>query len=277
MKTKKAARAGQYACALLAVLLIIFPIYWIFISAFKPPEEILTYPPRLFPARLTLQNFVTAFTAYDIPRFALNSLIVTLSTMVLTVAISAMAAYALCFFRFRPAKAIHALLYLLQVLPTVTLLVPLFTLFRLMGLQNTHASLIITYTASVTGIPIALVLICGYFSGIPGDLFEAAHIDGASPTAAFFRILLPLGAPGLVCTAIYIFVQTWQEFLFAVNLITRQEMYTLPVGLQSFVGMRGTDWGGMMATSVVIALPAVVLFVCVQNYFVDNLAGSVKE
>lgn len=274
MKKKKIAAAAQYAALSVSVLIIIFPIYWIMISSFKTKDEIISYPPKLFPGRLTLDNYVTAFREYDVLMYLKNSLVV---TVILTVIIAALAAYAMCFFKFAPAKILNNLLYLMQILPTITMLVPLMTIYRLAGIQNTYASLILTYTASITGVPIALILISGYFKGVPVELFESASIDGAGSFQAFCKILLPLGAPGLVCTAIYVFVQAWQEFMFAVNLVTVPEMYTLPVGLQSFVGMRSTDWGGMMATCTMIAIPAVVLFTAVQNYFVDNLAGSVKE
>lgn len=267
----------KWLLLLISLIIILFPIYWMIISAFKTPGEILTYPPRLFPKELTFENFVVAFRDYNLLKITTNSLIVTVCTMAFTIAISAFAGYAMCFFRFKPANTINALLYLLQVLPTVTLLVPLFSMFKKMGLLNTYASLIITYTASVTGIPIALILICGYYSSVPKDLFESASLDGASSTRAFFSILLPLAAPGLFCTAIYVFVQTWQEYMFAANLITDSSMYTLPVGLQIFVGMRSTDWGGMMATATVVAIPAIILFACIQKFFVDNLAGAVKE
>ena len=269
--------AAQYAALSVSVLIIIFPIYWIMISSFKTKDEIISYPPKLFPGRLTLDNYVTAFREYDVLMYLKNSLVVTVVTVILTVIIAALAAYAMCFFKFAPAKILNNLLYLMQILPTITMLVPLMTIYRLAGIQNTYASLILTYTASITGVPIALILISGYFKGVPVELFESASIDGAGSFQAFCKILLPLGAPGLVCTAIYVFVQAWQEFMFAVNLVTVPEMYTLPVGLQSFVGMRSTDWGGMMATCTMIAIPAVVLFTAVQNYFVDNLAGSVKE
>ena len=267
----------KYALALLAAVIILFPIYWMIISAFKAPNEILTYPPKLIPSKFTFDNFVTAFRDYNMLHITINSVIVTLSTMVLTITISAFAGYAMCFFQFAPAKAINSLMYLIQVLPAVTMLVPLFALYRIMGLLNTYTSLILTYTAATTGIPIALVMICGYYQGTPMELFESASIDGSGPTQTFFKILLPLAAPGLFCTAIYIFVQTWQEYMFASNLITDSSMYTLPVGLQIFVGMRSTDWGGMMATATVVAVPAIILFVCIQKHFVDNLAGAVKE
>jgi len=269
MKKKKIAAAAQYAALSVSVLIIIFPIYWIMISSFKTKDEIISYPPKLFPGRLTLDNYVTAFREYDVLMYLKNSLVVTVVTVILTVIIAALAAYAMCFFKFAPAKILNNLLYLMQILPT--------TIYRLAVIQNTYASLILTYTASITGVPIALILISGYFKGVPVELFESASIDGAGSFQAFCKILLPLGAPGLVCTAIYVFVQAWQEFMFALNLVTVPEMYTLPVGLQSFVGMRSTDWGGMMATCTMIAIPAVVLFTAVQNYFVDNLAGSVKE
>lgn len=267
----------KYILIAVALIIILFPIYWMIISAFKTPSEILTYPPRIFPKELTLNNFITAFRDYNLLKITTNSVIVTVCTMLFSIAISAFAGYAMCFFQFKPAKAINALLYLLQVLPSVTMLVPLFAMFKKMGLLNTYASLIITYTASVSGIPIALILICGYYSSVPKDLLESAGLDGASPTRAFFSILLPLAAPGMFCSAIYVFVQTWQEYMFAANLITDSSMYTLPVGLQIFVGMRSTDWGGMMATATVVAIPAIILFACIQKFFVDNLAGAVKE
>lgn len=277
MKKKRITVAAQYAALGAAVLVIVFPVYWIIISSFKTKDDIISYPPKLFPNRFTLENYVTAFREYDVLMYLKNSLVVTVATVMLTVIIAAFAAYAMCFFKFAPAKILSNLLYLMQILPTITMLVPLMTIYRITGIQNTYTSLIITYTASITGVSIALILITGYFKGVPAELFESASIDGAGSFQAFCKILLPLGAPGLVCTAIYVFVQAWQEFMFAVNLVTVPEMYTLPVGLQSFVGMRSTDWGGMMATCTMIAVPAVILFTAVQNYFVDNLAGSVKE
>lgn len=277
MHGKRITKALQYLVSFMTLIFITFPIYWIIISSFKTKEDILTYPPKLFPSVLTLNNYITAFKEYNVMMYLKNSLIVTIATVILTIVIAAFAAYAMCFFKFAPAKIMTNLLYIMQVLPTITMLVPLMTIYRSMGIQNTYLSLILTYTASITGIPIALILMSGYFDGIPKELFESAAIDGASHTKAFFKILLPLGAPGIVCTAIYVFVQSWQEFMFAVNLVTSPDMYTMPVGLQSFVGMRSTDWGGMMATCTMIAIPAVILFTAVQNYFIDNLAGSVKE
>lgn len=278
MKRKKMLmKTLQYICMLITLAVIIFPVYWIIISSFKTKDAILTYPPKMIPDIVTLENYITAFQEYDVLQYLQNSLIVTVATVLLTVAIAALAAYAMCFFKFAPAKMLTNFLYLMQILPTITMMVPLMTMFRVMGIQNTHLSLILTYTASITGIPIALILMTGHFSGIPSELFEAAAIDGAGSVKAFFKILLPLGMPGIVCTAIYVFVQAWQEFMFAVNLITSPEHYTLPIGLQSFVGLRSTDWGGMMATCTLIAIPAVILFTMVQNYFVDNMSGAIKE
>ncbi len=277
MSERKSSKIAKYLCALLCVLIIIFPIYWMIIGSFKTQAEAYSFPPKLFPETLTLDNYINAFQEYNVVVYLKNSLIVTAFVVVLSVIIAALAAYAMSFFRFKLKTTITTSLYLLQLLPTITMLVPLFSLYRVMGLQNTYASLIITYVASVSGVPIALVLMSGYFSSIPKELFESAGIDGAGTMRTFVKILLPLAAPGIVCTAIYIFVQTWQEFMFAVNLVTDPDMYTLPVGLQMFVGLRTTDWGGMMATSTMIAIPAIILFVCVQNYFVDNLAGAVKQ
>ena len=277
MKEKKFVRLGKYLWGLLIILIIIFPVYWIVISSFKSKAEIITYPPKLFPSELTFDNYINAVQNYNIGLYLKNSLIVTIITVVLSIAIAALTAYAISFFRFRMAKPITSVLYLLQVLPSVTMVLPLFIIYSKMGLSNTYTSLIITYVASVTGTPIAIILMNGYFSDIPKDLFEAASIDGAGTFKAFFKILLPLGMSGIICTAIYIFILTWQEFMFAVNLITDTNMYTMPVGLQMFVGEFSTDWGSMLAATTIIAVPAIILFVSVQNYFIDNVAGSVKE
>ena len=276
-KKKRIYKVFQYIALLCALIIIIFPVYWIIVSSFKVKEDILSYPPKIFPSQFTLSNYITAFQDYNVLLYLKNSLIVTCATVILTIIIAALAAYAMCFLKMKGARILNNLLYILQVLPTITMMVPLMTIYRVMGIQNTYLSLILTYTAAVSGAPIALILITGYFQAIPQELFESANIDGAGTFKCFYKILLPLGAPGMVCTAIYVFVQTWQEFMFAVNLITLPEKYTLPVGLQSFVGMRSTDWGGMMATCTMIAIPAIILFTMVQNYFVDNLAGSVKE
>ena len=226
MSERKSSKIAKYLCALLCVLIIIFPIYWMIIGSFKTQAEAYSFPPKLFPETLTLDNYINAFQEYNVVVYLKNSLIVTAFVVVLSVIIAALAAYAMSFFRFKLKTTITTSLYLLQLLPTITMLVPLFSLYRVMGLQNTYASLIITYVASVSGVPIALVLMSGYFSSIPKELFESAGIDGAGTMRTFVKILLPLAAPGIVCTAIYIFVQTWQEFMFAVNLVTDPDMYT---------------------------------------------------
>ena len=275
MKSKGSTRILKYVTALIAFLIIIFPVYWMVISSFKPKKDLLN--PKIIPSSLTLENYVSAFRDYDILTYMKNSVVVTLLTVLLVTLIATLAAYAICFLKMRATKFVMPLTYIVQILPGIVMLLPLFTIYRFLGLQNSYTSLILTYTASTMGIPVALIMMCGYFQGISKEIFESASIDGASTFTAFWRILLPLGTSGIFCTAIYIFVITWQEFMFAANLITNPTMYTMPVGLQMFVSSLTSDWGGMMAASTVISIPAVILFVCIQNYFVDNLAGSVKE
>lgn len=277
MQKYRAKNWGQHICVVLSSIIILFPVYWIVISSFKTKDEILTYPPKLFPEHLTIRNYITAFQEYNISIYLKNSLVITIFTVLLSILIAVLTAYAMTFLKFSLAKVFSGAIYVLQVLPTITMLVPLMTIYRKLGIQNSYLSLIITYTASVSGVPIALLLLLGYFEGIPSDLFESAEIDGASTMTILRKVVLPLAMPGIVCTGIYVFIQAWQEFMFAVNLVTTPEMYTLPVGLQSFVGQRSTDWGGMMATCTMIAVPAIILFTSVQKYFIDNLAGAVKE
>lgn len=276
MRERSGIRACKYLCALIVVIIIIFPIYWMVISSFKTPSEIITYPPRILPKEFTFQNYVDSFTEYGLMTYLLNSVIVTISTVVLSVIIASLTAFALNFLKFKLKKLLTNLLYLVQVLPAVVMLVPLFIIYKEIGLLNTHASLVLTYLGNVIGVPIGIILLTGYTAEIPKELFEAAEIDGASTFQLFRKVLLPLATPGMICTAIYIFIVTWQEYMFALNLITKKNLYTMPVGLTMYAQQWTTNWGGMMAASTIIAIPAIVLFVMVQNYFIDNLAGSVK-
>ena len=176
-KKKRFYKVFQYIALLCALIIIIFPVYWIIVSSFKVKEDILSYPPKIFPSQFTLSNYITAFQDYNVLLYLKNSLIVTCATVILTIIIAALAAYAMCFLKMKGARILNNLLYILQVLPTITMMVPLMTIYRMMGIQNTYLSLILTYTAAVSGAPIALILITGYFQAIPQELFESANID----------------------------------------------------------------------------------------------------
>jgi ABC-type glycerol-3-phosphate transport system permease component len=273
----KLAEDGLTYCAMIVIILvIIFPFFWILSTSLKPKNEVYQIPPKFIPNHPTLENYIGEGKRNNLLMYTKNSVITSLSTVVLTISLATMSAYVMSFLKFKFNKLYNSVFIIIQILPVVTAVVPLFMMFKVMGIINTRLSLVLTYSASAWGIPIAIILLSGYLSEIPVEIFEAARIDGCSTIGVFWRIVLRLGMPGIVTTSIYVFISVWQELLIVYRLISRENLKTLPPGLESFVGQYTTDWGGLMATSVVIAVPAMVLFLAVQKYFINNLAGAVK-
>ncbi len=184
-----------------------------------------------------------------------------------------MAGFGFSRFHFRGRNLLLIILLISQLLPAA-IVVPLFLQLSALHLLNAPGALGVTY-AGLT-VPLIVLLLINFCYGIPRELDEAAAIDGCTKFSMFWRIHLPLLRPGLAAAAIFIFINTWQEFLLAISLTTKADNYTLPVGLFAFQGQFVTDWGGIMAMAVVIALPAVILFAVLQNQFVSSLTGAVK-
>jgi ABC-type glycerol-3-phosphate transport system permease component len=258
------------------IVIIIFPFFWILSTSLKPPDEIFMIPPKFIPDHPTFQNYISQGKGSNLLLYTRNSILTSGFSVLLTVALAAPAAFVMSFLKFRLTRIYNVIFIVIQVLPVVTSVVPLFMMFRVMGIINTRLSLVLAYSASAWGIPIAIILVSGYFGEIPAEIFEAARIDGCSTIGIFWRIVLRLGMPGIVTVSIYVFISVWQELLLVYRLLTKEELKTLPPGLESFVGQYATDWGGLMATSVVIAIPSMILFLAVQKYFINNLAGAVK-
>lgn len=264
----------RYFYAAVLVIFCVFPFLWMLSTSFKAPQDIFSSPPRFITANMGIDNYINAIKKNNLLVYAKNSLIVTVSTTALTVGIATLASFAMGYLKLRGTKQLTKMLYALQMLPVVTSIVPLYIICGKMGILNTHWSLILTYLGSA--VPVAVILITGFFSDIPKDIGEAAAIDGCSTFQAFWRVILPLAVPGIVSGAIYTFIRIWQEFIIALSFTSKKAMYTLPIGLRAYEGANQTDWGGLMATAVVISVPAIVMFVLVQKQFVDSMAGSVK-
>lgn len=278
MKTKWYVTGLKYLAAFVVFLLVVFPIYWIVSCSFRAQSDFMSPNPSLIGTGFTLQNYITVFTTAGFGRNIINSLIYTVGTVTLSLVISSLAAYALTYYsKFRLGKYINAFLYLMQMLPSLVMTIALFLAYWKLGMLNTYSSMILAYACGGGGTTIAVIMLCGYYMDVPKDLFESAWIDGANAFKAFYRILLPLAAPGLLCSAIYVFIITWQEFPYAQNLITDNTMYNVTVGLAAFSQERGKDWGGIMAAATIIMVPTLIMFVTIQNYFIDNLSGAVKE
>lgn len=264
----------KYVYALFLFVFCVFPLVWIALSSLKGSNEIFTVPPSFWVENPTLENYYMAIFDGSLLTFTKNSVYVAVLSTLISTIISMLCAYAIAFYYFRGRKLLNTAMMGLQVFPGVVTIIPLFILFRQLGLINRPFGLVVGNVAGA--ISTAVILMLGYFHDIPRTLEEAARIDGANTAQVFFRVILPLAMPGIASAAIMTFINVWQEYFMALSFISDKANYTLPVGISTFIGARSTDWGGLLATSVVIAVPALVLFVAFQQYFVDSLAGSVK-
>ena len=252
----------------------VFPFFWIILTSFRTKGDIFSVPPSFIPAQVSLENYAYALQRARIPLFAANSLIVSVAVIAITIMIAFWSSYAITAYRFRGRNVIYSSLILTQFFPVVVLLVPLYMLVRSLGLYNTLGSLILIYVVIQT--PVAMFLLIGFLREFPKDLLDAASIDGCGRTRVMHLIVLPLTLPGIAATAIFIFVNVWQEYLIASSLIGASSRFTLTVGLSLFRDQHATDWGALMATAVMISLPSLAAFSSVQRFFIDSLAGSVK-
>jgi ABC-type glycerol-3-phosphate transport system permease component len=258
---------------LLAICL--FPFAWMVVSSLKTPQELYAVPPTWLPGRPTLDHYRLVLGASNVPRYFLNSVIISAGSTVVAVALAIFAAYGFARFRFCGRRAGLAFILVGQLLPTAAIIVPLFVTLRWLGLVNTYAGLILVYL--ILTLPLSVWMLTSYFAAIPAELEEAAIIDGASRLAILFRITLPLSLPGLVSVIVYAFVTTWNEFIFALVFAQDSRVKTLPIGIAEFTSEFNTDWGAVMAASMVMTLPVAAAFLALQRLFVGGLtAGALK-
>ncbi|WP_275293109.1 carbohydrate ABC transporter permease [Amycolatopsis sp. La24] len=275
MKKSLPARVLVSAAGILVALLFLFPTYWMFTTSLKTPGDVLSPKYDLIPTSATLSNFASALTKPGFVTYLANSLIVTLGAVLAALVVGVLAAIPLARFRFRGRKGFLLLILVAQLAPLSALFIPMYLLMRDIGLLNTLPSLLLVYFA--TSLPFTVWMLYGFVNGIPYDLEEAAMIDGCSRVGAFRRVTLPLLGPGLVTTSVFSFITAWNEFLFALVFMRDQSKQTLPVWLSSFKTAFSIDWGGVMAASVIYAIPAVIFFLIVQRKLVSGMtAGAVK-
>ncbi|HEY2058973.1 carbohydrate ABC transporter permease [Amycolatopsis sp. NBC_01480] len=275
MKKSLTQRVMLSVIGILVALVFFFPTYWMFTTSLKTPGDVLSPKYDLIPTSATLSNFASALTKPGFVTYLSNSLIVTLGAVIAALVVGVLAAIPLARFRFRGRKGFLLLILMAQLAPLSALFIPMYLLMRDLGLLNTLPSLLLVYFA--TSLPFTVWMLYGFVNGIPYDLEEAAMIDGCSRTGAFRRVTLPLLGPGLVTTSVFSFITAWNEFLFALVFMRDQSKQTLPVWLSSFRTAFSVDWGGVMAASVVYAIPALVFFLIVQRKLVSGMtAGAVK-
>ena len=268
-------RLGWDALGVAVLVVMVFPVYWMVATAFKPGHDILSYTPQWFPAHPTLSNFADAVHQQFFWNAVKNSLIVVSVVVALSLALAFLAALALAKFEFYGRKAFIVIILGVQMVPLAALIIPLYILMSRLGQVDKLSGVIIMYLTFV--LPFAVWTLRGFLLGVPKELEESAMVDGATRFGAFVRILLPLLGPGLVATSIFAFIQAWNEFLIAYVFLHTPEKQTLMVWLASFTTLRGTDWGPLMAGATLCALPVIVFFLLVQRRIAFGLtAGAVK-
>ena len=283
-RTRKPIDGWRWAGRIFLVLMLLYtavPMIWMLLTSIKSGFAAMQFPPQWWPDEPTLASYrklldPTNSVGQDFLQFFWNSLFVSTVTTILAVIVAVPAAYAFSRFTFPGRKFLFFAVLLRNMFPAVIFLVPLFILMRLLGLVNTHGSLILTYLTF--GLPLAIWLLKGFYDNIPIQLEQAARIDGASRFKAFILIVMPLSVPGIIATAIYSFIGAWNEYIFAYTFLNKNDQLTLPVGIQRFFSENTTDFPGLMAASFMMSVPVVVLFLVLQRYFVRALTeGAVKH
>lgn len=260
---------------LILLSLVVAPFYWIFTASIKAPQEIIASRPTLFPQSFTAEHYQKLFSGSDFLTYLKNSLFIALGTMVITVVLATLAAYGLYRLRFPGRKLMFRVILITYAFPGVLLLIPLYGMMTSLGLIDTLGALIVVNVTLAA--PFAVWMLQAFFRTIPEELEEAAALDGASRLGIILKILLPLAAPGVAAIAIFAFITSWTEYMFASVLIISDANRTVPVGLAGIIGQYQVDWGLLMAGATVTTLPVLILFSLVGRHFVEGLtAGAVR-
>ncbi len=269
-------RWGWNLIGLAVFVVMVFPVFWMMSTAFKPDDKITSLTPTWIPLHPTLSHFGAAIHKPYFWQDVKNSLIIVVVTVAISIVLAFLAAVAVARYRFSGRKAFIVLIIGIQMLPQAGLIIPLYVALARYHQTNTLTGVIITYMTFV--LPFSVWTLRGFLIGIPKELEEAAMVDGSTRLGVFVKILLPLMGPGLVATSVFAFITSWNEYIFARVLLNDQGKQTATVWLSYFLGTsRNTDWGGLMAASTLTAIPVVIFFLLVQRRIAFGLtAGAVK-
>jgi multiple sugar transport system permease protein len=267
-------RIALWAGLTIALLLSLGPFLWFATTSLKTPVEITSVPPGFWPSG-TLDPYRSALTEHDLGRYVRNSFVVAGATTLVALILGSLAAYALSRLRVPGRRLLLLAVLAASMFPQVAIAGPVWRLLRGLGLLNTHTGLVVPYV-SLT-LPLAIWLLASFFRDLPHELEEAARVDGCSRLGALVRVIAPIAAPGVFTAAILVFIYAWNEFFFALLILSDPSTHTLPVGIALFPGQYTMPWGEIAAASVVATLPLVVLVLVFQRRIVRGLAaGAVK-
>lgn len=249
----------------------LFPWLWMILSSFKPTAELSQAPTAIFPHTFTLAHHIELLQRTSFAQSLRDSLVVALSSVALGLGMAVPAAYAFSRFRFRGRKTLQIQFLVINMFPVVMLVLPIFIILRSLGLLDTYLALILGH-ATFT-LPFAIWMLTSYMSGIPPELDQAAMIDGATRWQAMVMVVLPLALPGIVAVGLYLFIASWNEYLFAL-MLTGRNVRPVTVALQMFIGENQISWGLLMAGGALVSLPATILFLFAQKHLVGGLTGG---
>lgn len=255
------------------VIFVLAPLYWVFVTSIKPSDDYLATPPVWFPDQPTIVHYTAALFAYRGLQGLINSLIISISATILSCVFGTLMAYSLA--RFNTGGQ-HLSFWVLsqRFLPPIAIVLPIFLNYRLLGLNDTHLGLILAYT--VFTLPVSVWMMFAYFRGMPRSLEEAALVDGCTRWTSFWRVAVPLAAPGIVAAAVFTFIACWTEFFFAL-VLTSRNAYTLPTVFRAFLSFQGAQYGEASALAIVSLVPSIVLGVLVQKHLVRGLTlGAIR-
>ena len=258
------------------VLAIVFPLFWMIVTSIKPQFELFRRPPTFLPEQVTFEHYWRVLEQTPFLTFFRNSIVLAVSTTVVVVVIGTIGAYSLVRFSYRGRESIAFLVLFTYLLPSVVLIIPLYLMLVTLGLANSILSLVIAYTTFA--LPYALWLLRSFMAGIPEDLESAALVDGASRLGAFWDVILPQLLPGIISTALFTFILSWNEYLFALVLINSDSARPLTTGVMNMlVSSFNIEWSLLMAASVMMSVPLIIVFAFLQSYLTRGFgAGGVK-
>lgn len=270
MTQKKWRRILRYVLLTLLMFVVIFPFIWLVLSSFKAEKDILNYPPRLFASSYTVAQYTKVMTAIPIWNYVKNTVIFAGTVALVSVFIDAMAGYAFARIKFKGSGVLFNIILLTMMIPFQILMIPLFLEVFKMGMLNTYQGLILPRLASAFGI----FMMRSFFVSLPKDLEEAARIDGLHEFGIFAKIMLPLCLPAMLTLGLLHLMNNWNDLLYPLMLTTTTKMRTLPAGLAMFAGERVTEYGPIMAATVISILPLLVLYIFAQRYFMQGVVMS---
>ncbi len=274
----KRSDAGPLFLMTLITVIVIFPIYWMVVTSILPTSTVLSRNPPLFPPldQVSFAAYIDVLQRKPVFTWMLNSVVITAGSIIISLTVSVMAGYSLSRFRTRAQQAAGMTMLVSKMLPATLIVIPFFVMFSSFRLINSPFALMLA-NASV-GVPVATWMMKSFFDSIPRELEEAAMVDGCNQLTALVRVILPLARPGVSAAAIYLAIVTWSDLVFARTLLQDSSRWTLPVGLQSFVGEYQVEWASLMATGAISLIPVVILFIILEPFLVSGLTqGGVKE